>query len=283
MSLDYYRIDRFDKVLRIQDIYTQWHLDVVCSLLKKQEMEIPFPPSVLDIVPEELKKICPPDVLLGLAQKNKQLLDFVLDAEKLDEYMQVFAVFLEELQSFRTYLFLQENGMDEVSGLKNSTAMQSDMQMEMKRLSRQGQVFSVGLARINDYDQIKQQEGEERALEFVRAAANVIIESMRPSDDAYYASENEFVLCMRQTDMAGGIKAFQRFEQLIEQTDMYFGQEGNRKKMTMVCCIAEPVDGDDFAELLANLRHDIKNIDHDEGSAFSFQELSPLQRYIESQ
>ena len=56
---------------------------------------------------------------------------------------------------------------------------------------------------------------------------------------------------------------------------------GEKSKLSMSCCIAQPVQGDDVDELINNLKKDLAKIDRQAGTVLEYYEVSPLQRYVQ--
>lgn len=299
MALNYKQGDGFIRIFQTQDNYVRWYsvllqlaMDGNISGIKKMEMPQPF----INLVPDQSLDLFSNIQLESLSAKNAKLLASArsmiecaeggdVDAlrEACSAYSNAFEVFNVEVCSFRQSVFFEERGYDQLSGLKNEKMMRQELRTELERLSRHGQNFSLALAQIDDFEVIKEHCAESEIYEYIKMAGDAVIECLRPFDDAYYAGENEFILCLKQTDVSGGVKAFQRFEEYLEGRKMMYEVDGESRMLSMSCCVAEPLADDDIDDLLDNLRKDIGSIEQTQGTAFAYHEMSPLQRYIKSQ
>lgn len=201
-------------------------------------------------------------------------------SESVLDFITAFQSFMECACSYREYVLQTSIGLDKVSGLKNSHIMAKDLDLEMNRLARNGQAFCLAIVRIDNFELMKKHLPQEEIVNAIQVAAGVVIRSMRPFDDAYYAKENEFILCLRQTELAGGVRAFERFEEELEALKSSYVIEGKKHLLTMSSCIAEPVPDDLVDDLLDSLRADIESQEKMHGTALAYHELSPLQRLI---
>ena len=299
MALNYKQKDRLSRVLEMQDAYTHWYMNFSRHILSydiEAAAKVPRPSLFLESIAEQVLDLFSDEHLQVLNKKNMALFDMT-DAmirnakiDKKDETYEayiacneVFDKFFNDVCQFRQSVFYKERGFDKFSGLKNERTMHKDLYIEMERLARDGQEFSLALAQIDDFEKIKGSFGDEKVEEYIKVASSAVIECLRPFDDAYYPRENEFILCLKQANVSGGLRAFQRFEQYLDECDVSYEMDGEQHKLSMSCCVAAPVAGDDVNTLLENLREDIVTVEKVQGMAFSYQETSPLQRYIKSQ
>lgn len=200
----------------------------------------------------------------------------------------VFSVFLTLYEEFKHHIrrlekdFMQENtGYDAFTGLRNKNLMYADIGREMHRLARQGKKFSIALARVDDFEQIKKNYQPEVQRRFIKLVADLIKLSVRSFDDAYYIGEDEFVLSLKQADLSGGISALERLRKELERQNVVLRLGNEERPLSLSCCIAEPVTGDDVAELIQNLKADLKVTGRASDAVLQFFELSPLQRYVQ--
>jgi GGDEF domain-containing protein len=275
-----------------KEAYTQWCLSLSLALQSKDASAlkaIAAPHKVLDALPETLKSIVPQQAQDELFEKNENLLKCAQalqetpDSQEIHtDFLKIFSAFTASISALQQHLFQEEAGFDLETKLKNKAQMDKDLAIEMERLSRGGPEFSLALALIDNFDAMKTHDPE-KANEAIKMAATAMLECLRPFDDAYYVSENEFILCLKQTKISGGLRAFERLEEYLDDATLSYEVDGEQKKVTMSCCVSEPVADDDLNTHLENLREDTKNLDKSQGAAaFTFQELSPLQRYVKT-
>lgn len=191
-----------------------------------------------------------------------------------------YRAFICALQEFAQAMVLEEWGLDALTGLKNNAVMKKDLHLEMERLSREGAPFCVGLARIDDFDKIEKKLSNEKADEIIKAVAELVRRSLRTYDEAYRVSRDHFIMCLKQSDISGGQKGMERLRDLLEEAEESYELDGEKKLVSMSCCVATPFPGDDLKNLIANLYIDLDEQIRDHGSVLTYQELSPLQRYM---
>jgi diguanylate cyclase (GGDEF)-like protein len=179
-------------------------------------------------------------------------------------------------------LILEEWGLDVLTGLKNRRAMLSELGQEMERLSRHGQSFSLALACIDDFATIVNVLGDEQAGALVKRVATLVRRSLRSFDGAYNIGGGKFVLSLKLADLNGGQKALTRLRDELEKADISFEVGGRRGKLTMSCCVAEPLPNDHLQTLLDSLHSDLKSYEREAGTVMTYFEMSPLQQFVRS-
>lgn len=245
MPLNYNQNDRLSIVLTAQDTHIQLYSKIMHWACAKEEA----------LKPRKLPRVFPSDQeiekFLGLMaetslnslkgksqvfiNKAAALLEELdsHDTEKKTQELQKLSVlfenFMTELKLLRERVFHDDRGLDLLSGLKNKTAMQNDLRLEMERLARQGSAFSLAVASIDDFEEIENNFSADEVEKFINIASKVVKNSLRSFDEAYYIGKNEFVFCMKQADLPGGIRAFERFEEELEHADTEYKIEGKRK------------------------------------------------------
>jgi GGDEF domain-containing protein len=196
--------------------------------------------------------------------KKPHLQDFV-------EFQNLYSSFLSRIRRMEKDSALEGSGIDETTGLRSVDVLESDMKKEMERLSRQGNPFSLVLTRIDRFAGYQEQD---KALKI--AVAN-IKQCMRSFDDAYYLGLGQFLISLKHADIIGAQAAVNRLQQLLK------GDENNIEKLTMSYCMAEPISDDKIAPLVENMRQDLNEHLNDEDAVLKFIEMSPLERYVNSQ
>lgn len=219
------------------------------------------------------------DELEKLSQKIKQApepKDFAM-------LTAAFQNFMRDLQSFTQAIALEEWGLDMVTGLKNRFVMHDDLSIEMERLAREGHPFCVGLARIDAFEEAMKSLSVNDLNALVKTVAELIKKSLRSYDDAYRLENGHFVMCIKQSDLTGGQKALMRLRDILEQAQEKYQVDGQTVPLSLSCCVAMPLAGDDIDELITYLYDDLDGQPDDRGSVMTYRELSPLQRFIEGE
>ena len=175
---------------------------------------------------------------------------------------------------------LADNGLDVLTGLRNSKAMEKDLERELERRSRRGQPFCLVLARIDDFDQVRAEAGEQEAVEAIRGVAALVKKCVRSFDDAYRCADAEFVMALKHTDTKGGTAAINRLRTFLEETPVLARKGGKPAPVTLSYCAAEPLPGDKMDEMLTHMRQDLARYDEGGDTTVEYFEQSPLQRFI---
>ena len=205
------------------------------------------------------------------------------DAEKqLDTFLTEYVVFMNEMQTFCQSVLLEQWGLDVLTGLKNKAVLHRELDVEMERLSREGFPFCLGLARIDNFDAISKKINDEQAEEIIKEVAGMVLQSLRSYDEAFRVSRDHFIMCLKQSDLVGGQKGLERLRDLMEDAQMKFNIDGKEKLVSLSCCVAAPLPGDDVNDLIDNLYVDLDKQIKDEGSVLAYQEMSPLERFMKT-
>lgn len=225
----------------------------------------------------------------GLLKRHKQLISDAgalgtkPEAEAFAQFVAAAQDYISDLRCFGQAIALEEWGLDVLTGLKNNAVVKKDLAIEMERLSREGYPFCVGLARIDEFEQIQKALGHDTANEMVKTVAGLVQQSLRSYDDAYRISRDHYIMCLKQSDIVGGQKALERLRDILEKAGEVYEIDGQERPLSLSCCVAAPLPGDDIDDLLDNLNVDLDTQIKDAGSVLTYQELSPLQRFIQKE
>lgn len=301
MSLSYQDNKLWIALLPVLNEYTEWFHRLLYSVFYSEgELGAPNirPVSFSEwILLAQKDKTIQPEIIERLSLLHSDLLkshDLLLQSAHVEQgkpphkifagFMTHYEEFLRHIRRLEKDLLLEGNGYDLFTGLRSPSRLIPDTKRELDRLARHGKGFCLALARIDDFDALAAISSEDEMNGYIRLVADLIKLSVRSFDDAYYLPNNEFVLCLKQTDVTGGISALERLRKQLEQQNVcYSAADGSRKELSISCCISEPVEGDDVNELLRHLRDDLSRSEQDstDSSVLKYHELSPLQRYVQ--
>jgi diguanylate cyclase (GGDEF)-like protein len=205
------------------------------------------------------------------------------DADKqLDTFLSEYVIFMNEMQSFCQAVLLEQWGLDVLTGLKNKAVLHRELAVEMERLSREGYPFCLGLARIDHFDDISKAVDAEKAESVIKGVSDLVLKSLRSYDEAFRVSRNHFIMCLKQSDLVGGQKGLERLRDLMEAAEITVNLNGEDKLVSLSCCVAAPLPGDDVDDLIDNLYVDLDKQIKDDGSVLAYQEMSPLERFMKT-
>ena len=199
------------------------------------------------------------------------------------ELITLFEEFTFQVRRLEKDFLIDGSGFDLLTGLRNKALLVPDVFREMDRLARQGKSFCLALACIDRFDGILKASPKDESDGYIKLLASLIKLSVRSFDDAYYMGDGVFALCLKQTDINGGFSAFERLRKELEYQKIVIQSEnGEKKPLSMSCCIAEPVNGDDVDDLIQSLSDDLVGSEDDNvDSVLRYRELSALERYVQ--
>jgi diguanylate cyclase (GGDEF)-like protein len=200
--------------------------------------------------------------------------------EEFEAFVGLYEGFILGLRRVEQDCILAGNGIDPLSGLRSAAAMKKDLEKELERRARRGKPFCVVIARIDDYEHVSSAVSPGRLHEILQILGKQIKLCLRSFDDAYRLEDGEFLMSLKQTEQDGGSAAVERLRKLMAKENITILSRGEQKPMTMSYCVAEPLPGDTFDDLLKNMRSDLGKYNEGGNASFEFKEQSPLQRYV---
>jgi GGDEF domain-containing protein len=169
--------------------------------------------------------------------------------------------------------------IDFVTFLRHPQWLEREWGREMERLTRDGKSFCVCLARLkilppNLPVSTTMPEGD---LAHLRQAAAVMARCVRSFDDVFCLEDGVFVILLRQTNHAGGVRFIRRLQDVMVET-------GQKRPVPVdlgfISCIAEPVIGESLPNLLTQMRQDMVSQAEGGQAIATRREISPLARYV---
>ncbi len=303
MPLEYRENKRWENILPVLEEHTYWFHQFVENLFYADEdihVEAMVKPSSFAhwVVYANRENKIQPEIVEKLSALHSDLFkmaDILFYTSKetgakpqrkdFKNFMTIYEEFLAHIRRLEKDMLAEGSGYDSFTGLRSADMLPSDIEKELDRLARQGKSFCVALARIDNFELIRENTDDLEEKAYVKLMADLIKLSIRSFDDAYYLGDDEYALCLKQADVSGGISALERLRKELEHQDVTLQlRTGEVLPLSMSCCIAEPVAGQDVAELIRNLREDLDNTDQVKtDTVLEYHELSPLQRYVQDQ
>ncbi|HNQ91642.1 MAG TPA: hypothetical protein PKI93_01790 [Alphaproteobacteria bacterium] len=258
--------------------YGVWFAQIIRAVFYSKDVgQKPHSPALVDALPdihERLKKGGVIDRLKSSQITLHDLADKMMDGggvptlSAFDTFWQTYEGFSVQLRRIEKDVVLSDFGIDMATGLRSSAVMVADLERELERRARKGQPFSVAMIRIDN----PALRGDERVLALVSRA---IQKTIRSFDDAYVSGDGEFLISLKHSDSAGGVRFVARFKSALN--------ESGEQDFTVSSCVAEPLPGDELSDLLANVRADLDQISSQDGGAVGqHEEVSPLNRFLQS-
>jgi diguanylate cyclase (GGDEF)-like protein len=124
--------------------------------------------------------------------------------------------FLFGLRRLERALAAAESGLDKLTGLKSRVGMRDDLMREIGRFLRNGKPFCLALADIDHFKRVNDTYGHENGDRVLSAVANHLSRNLRSFDDVWRWGGEEFLLCLKEADLAMGLLALERVRVALE-------------------------------------------------------------------
>ena len=296
MALKYIFEDKIDQLCAVTQAYQAWYASFLPSVLYPDNKDFQIartalPQDVLvwldaadpDITTLSAIKINFLKTLFAEIEKNISTLEASVTEGGVEDFVKNYTSFATELSRTEQEEALFHLGIDKATGLRSRAVISSDLERELDRFQRQGGAFCAAIARMDQFEEIGASYGKSGQHNYLNLTADMIRESLRSFDEAYYIGQGEFVLCLKQADLTGGMAALERLRRILAEKNHQVKIEGKEIPLSLACCVTEPYPGDDVARLMKNLKHDLQNIAKSEGGGvLEFLDESPLQRFAKS-
>lgn len=285
MAIQYTDQNRFKALVSILEDYTDWFSSIALYVAYPEDERVFDGFSIPDsfkkwinnptVRSEVTHSVRQPiiDIFDSLSQKGEVIIEGLRSGDRPShddfvEFKNLYTSFLTSIRRLEKDSGMKGDGTDELTGLRPLEAIEHDMNKEMQRLSRNGNPFALVLARIDGF------ESHEESSGVLSIAVDNLKKSMRPFDDAYYLNEGQFLLSLKHSDLTGADAAIARIQHSLSS------DENNVQNITISCCMAEPVMGDEVFSLLETMKADLNNHASDSEAVLKFLDVSPLERFL---
>ena len=124
---------------------------------------------------------------------------------------------LTGLRRIERALATAASGLDTLTGLRSRVGMRDDLIRELNRFQRSGKPFCLALMDIDHFKKINDTYGHESGDRVLMAVANHLSRSLRSFDDAWRWGGEEFLLCLKESDLIAGGLALERLRSGLEK------------------------------------------------------------------
>jgi len=135
------------------------------------------------------------------------------------DYESVIAKYDELMQGLRRLeraFAVAASGLDLLTGLRSRVGLKEDLAREHSRFLRAGKPFCIAIMDIDHFKAINDTHGHDAGDHVLAAVADHVSRSLRPFDDAYRMGGEEFLLCLKDADLATGLKVLERLRASLE-------------------------------------------------------------------
>jgi diguanylate cyclase (GGDEF)-like protein len=129
------------------------------------------------------------------------------------DYDSVTAKYMELMQLLRRCeraFSAAASELDPLTGMRTRLTLQADLERELSRCARTGRVFCAAIMDIDHFKKINDTYGHDAGDRVLTSVANHISRGLRGHDDAYRLGGEEFLLCLKETDIVGGTHVLER-------------------------------------------------------------------------
>jgi diguanylate cyclase (GGDEF)-like protein len=137
-----------------------------------------------------------------------------------DDYEDVIARHTELLHGLRRLeraFAVAASGLDLLTGLRSRVGLTDDLAREHNRFMRNGRPFCVAMIDIDHFKAVNDTYGHDAGDHVLASVADFISRSFRPFDDAYRLGGEEFLVCLKEVDLATGLKVLERIRGSLEK------------------------------------------------------------------
>ncbi len=118
--------------------------------------------------------------------------------------------FMIGLRRVERALATANSGLDTLTGLRSRLGMRDDLARELSRSLRSDKPFCVALMDIDHFKKVNDTYGHDNGDRVLSAVANHITRNLRSFDDVWRWGGEEFLLCLKDADLAVGVMALER-------------------------------------------------------------------------
>ena len=140
---------------------------------------------------------------------------------------------------------LQSALIDELTGLGNKRALQSDLHREAERAIRSNKPFSLILLDIDHFKKINDTHGHPAGDHVLKCIAQTLQSCARQSDLCFRYGGEEFLILLDNTSSLNAKLICERFRSTIEAQNIYFGNEAIPVTASLGCAMfraGEPLE-----------------------------------------
>ena len=137
-----------------------------------------------------------------------------------EDYEDVIAKHNELLNGLRRLeraFSIAASGLDLLTGLRSRVGLLEDLEREYNRFMRNGRSFCITMIDIDHFKAVNDTYGHDAGDRVLASVADFISRSFRPFDDAYRLGGEEFLVCLKEVDLATGLKVLERIRGNLEK------------------------------------------------------------------
>lgn len=111
-----------------------------------------------------------------------------------------------------------QSALDTLTGLRHRRGMSEALEREENRFRRTGQPYCVAIGDIDKFKSVNDTYGHDVGDKVISTFASVIGRSIRNFDEAFRMGGEEFLICLKETDLEDGFAVIDRLRQTMQRT-----------------------------------------------------------------
>ena len=129
-----------------------------------------------------------------------------------------FDEFCAQLRRVERAFGAAQSALDTLTGLRHRRGMGEALEREDNRFRRTGQPYCVAIGDIDKFKAVNDTYGHDVGDKAISAFASVISRSIRNFDEAFRMGGEEFLICLKETDLEDGYAVIDRLRQTMQRT-----------------------------------------------------------------
>lgn len=180
-----------------------WYQQAVTTLPQDQPVM-----DKLAVLHDQLHKLA--KLILLKKEKNK-----LLPLEDFNALSAKFSEFILAVRQLERAFAVAASGLDMLTGLRSRVGMHEDLVREQNRFLRGGKDYCVAIMDIDHFKKINDTYGHDAGDKVLAFTADHIGRHLRVFDDAYRMGGEEFLLCLKEADLATGLAVLERLRESL--------------------------------------------------------------------
>ncbi len=299
MSLSYEKSDVFKILSPLFEEHSGWYSRIIKFIFypdKNRNFTLEMPKSFGEFLKKQEEEDYPIDPITlnrlvsiqsELHSSSKKVVELTkswgeqkIPYEEFNNFSNLYDEFINHIRRIEEDIVAMDKGLDSKTGLRSVSMLESDMAKELERRARNGKTFSIVLARLDNFDEIKE-KGEQFYDKVLKISSASILECIRSFDDAYRLNETDFLLSLKHANVDGAVACTDRLRDIMNRRKKEEGLTSD-EDFTLSQCVGEPLPGYNIPEMIDGMREDMKENITEPDSVIKYVEQSPLQRYLKS-
>jgi len=134
-----------------------------------------------------------------------------------DDVIAKYQELLQGLRRLERAFAAAASDLDPLTGLRTRAGLLRDIERELSRFARTDRPFCVAIADIDHFKKINDTYGHDAGDRVLASIADHISRGLRAHDDAFRLGGEEFLLCLKEADLAAGLSVLERLRRGLRE------------------------------------------------------------------